>query len=387
MVRTSLRACLTLICRAVLLAAPTSSHATTIHVPSEQPTIQAGIDAASAGDTVIVASGTYTWTGEGSAGFFALIEMESGVFLRGETGEANGVTIDGEDQGRVIYCLNCDSTTRIEGFTITGGRLTAAGWPGSGAGMKLENSTPTVLRCAFVANTTVNAGGGGVYCLSSSDAVFSLCTFSGNSASYGGGLGCSSSSPEILECTFLGNSADHGGAISCHDSSPPIGFTVFYQNSATAGGGLQCDTSSSPDLMRCTFSDNSAGYLGSGIYCMGSSSPALQRTIIAGAPHGCAVACDATSAAALDCCDVYGNLDGDWIDCIAGQAGSGNNISLDPLLCDPPGGNFGVAPDSPCYETASPCGFTIGALDISCTSGEQAPAERTTWSTIKALYR
>lgn len=42
-----------------VLAFPVFVHAATIYVPTDQPTIQAGIDAAVNGDTVLVAPGTY----------------------------------------------------------------------------------------------------------------------------------------------------------------------------------------------------------------------------------------------------------------------------------------------------------------------------------------
>ena len=72
---------------ASLLALSTVAMAATIHVPADQPTIQAGLDAASYGDTVLVACGTY---------YEHDIIMKSGVCLISETGEADCVTVDAE---------------------------------------------------------------------------------------------------------------------------------------------------------------------------------------------------------------------------------------------------------------------------------------------------
>ena len=78
----------------LLLISPLSAFAVTIHVPGDQPTIQAGIDAASLGDTVLVAAGTYT--GDGS------LDLDFGgkdLVVKSESGPELSI-IDGEETYR-----------------------------------------------------------------------------------------------------------------------------------------------------------------------------------------------------------------------------------------------------------------------------------------------
>ncbi len=94
-------------CGLLALALPALTSAAVIHVPGDQPTVQAGIDAALAGDEVIVACGSY---------FEHDIQMKSGITLRGETGEAECVVIDAQQLGRVMTGDDLDVATVIEGI-------------------------------------------------------------------------------------------------------------------------------------------------------------------------------------------------------------------------------------------------------------------------------
>ncbi len=245
----------------IVLALP--SHAATIHVPGQQPTIQAGIEAASEGDTVVVASGTY---------YEHDIVLKSGVRLRSETGEADCVTIDA--QGRymacIIQCVGVDASTSITGFTITGA------WHANGGGMKcLRGASPTLTNIVFAQN--ISDYGGALYCSNASPVLRNV-TFRGNWAYLaGGGMYCESSSPALADCTFTNNTADVDGGGLCArvGSLPALSGCTFTGNTAgNSGGGMCCHDNSCPTVIDCTFSGNSAE-TGSAMCCADDSSPTV----------------------------------------------------------------------------------------------------------------
>ncbi len=329
---------------ALVLAAALPSHAVTIHVPDDQPTIQAGIDAASVGDTVLVACGTY---------YEHDIMMKSGVCLTSETGEAACATIDAGELGRVMYCADVDETASIEGFLLSNGFM-----HGSGGGVFCSSSSPAFRSCTFADNFCEGdmwspARGGGMHCQDSSPVLVG-CEFSNNHAS-NGALSCiAGSSPTLAGCTFSGN---EGSGMSCYDSSPTLASCTFSGNE---GSGMSC-YDSSPTLANCTFSGNES----SGMSCY-DSSPTLANCIIAFNTGGEAIDCWDASNPSLTCCDVFGNASGDWVGCISEQNGINGNVQLDPYFCDWAQGDLTIGENSPCAAENNPeCGL-IGAFDVGC---------------------
>ncbi len=297
------------------------------HVPGDVATIQGGIDAASPGDTVMIACGTYYESG---------MSVPSGIIVESETGDPECVIIDASGRtGSALTFVGVDSTAVVRGLTITGG------------------SSPDF--------------GGGLYLISSSPRI-EECTFLGNSAQSGGAVACAdTSAPILVGCVFSGNSGDVGAAVACLEgSSPLLEHCLFIGNtSTTGGGGIACAGASSPTLRSCTLSGNSAPE-GAGVYSGDGSMPTLERTIVAYGLGGEAVSCYGGGTAALSCSDVYGNTGGDWAGCIADQADTNENFSLDPQFCDADSANYFLAVTSPCAD-AQGCGL-VGALPTGCIS-------------------
>lgn len=177
---------------AVILVA-TAGHATTIHVPADQPTIQAGIDAAVDGDTVLVADGTYSGTGN-----YNISIMDKGITVLSENGP-HLATIDCLQLGCAFLIDNCISAQPvIEGFTIRHGD---GGW--NGGAIESHNASPTIAHCLFMDNIAHYGG-----CLK----------LDGNPRESDG---LAEVYPIVTNCTFVNNQAHRGGAVmfvqhGCH---------------------------------------------------------------------------------------------------------------------------------------------------------------------------
>ena len=104
-----------------------------VRVPEDQPTIQAGIDAALDGDTVLVADNTYF---ENIYFRGKAITVASYFILDADTNHINNTVINGSqpshpDSGSVVYFMSGeDSTSVLYGFSITGGTGTLFTYPG-----------------------------------------------------------------------------------------------------------------------------------------------------------------------------------------------------------------------------------------------------------------
>jgi len=96
--------------------ATATANADTIHVPGDYPTIQAGIDAAQDGDTVLVADGTYQGVGNYDLDF-----LGKAITVRSANGP-NRCVIDCEELGLGFYFRTDEGPDAVvQGFTIAAG--------------------------------------------------------------------------------------------------------------------------------------------------------------------------------------------------------------------------------------------------------------------------
>lgn len=363
-----------------------SAFGSTLHVPGQYPSIQAAINGADHGDTVLVGNGTYSGPGNSN-----LDLMGKAIVLKSENGSEKCI-IDGQGSARGFYFQRGEGAdTVVSGFTIINGYATQGGAiycassptithctirdsrADLGGGLFCQASSPIITSCRVIGNDA-DFGGGGMAFFASSSPTMTHCEISENVSNFGGGGGIyvHESSPIITACTITANRGDQGGGIHCQKSSPTITRCRIHDNTAhLGGGGISCETDSSPSITNCLVTENIADFGGGGIYCRNSSSPTIIHCTISGniaalwngVNWGGAILSESSSSPIMTNSIVWGNVPNQWVaidsstplvtysDIQGGFPGDGN-INSNPSFVGQK--DYQLNPNSPCIDKGSP---------------------------------
>ncbi len=296
-----------------------SASAATINVPADQGTIQAAIDAASAGDVVLVAPGTY----------YELLDFKGKAITVKSSGGAAVTILDGNHSGPIVKFVSGETNASIlQGFTLTHAYVND-----DGSAVQLsEGASPTIVDDSFVDNAEATGYWGGAI----------------------GGEG--GETPVIMRDYFTGNTCGSqffdsvvgfvGGA------SPIIADNVFIANLCPPLMlQVPAETTTQAQVYNNTMVGNRYGML---IYLAGPSSDLISNNLIAFNIFG-GLDISLTNGAPMLTWShnlVYGNGSDSTEDYqgVANQTGSEGNISSDPELKDRADGDVHLLYGSPAID-------------------------------------
>jgi len=300
------------ICLVLVGSVPSLAHCETWYVTvdgtGDAPTIQAAVDSAAPGDTVLVAAGTYNPDNQGISEYFPLVMLNKEIVLASESGPESTIL----DADGIGPCVNIQAASAIsptvEGFTITRGSVDFAE---NGAGVRCYEAGAPIIRNNIITENWAFSGGAGIALL------YTDGTVTGNLITY--------------------NTAVQwqGGGILCMESEAVISGNTLFANTGQV----------------------------SGVACQSSPNVTISNNIIAGSSRGTALGC-VNGTPTIMCNDLWDNADG------AGACTLGvNNFSEDPMFCDPSNDDFSIDEDSPCAPGNTPGGCElVGALPVGCRS-------------------
>jgi hypothetical protein len=335
-------------------------------------TIQAAIDAAFYGDTILVSAGTY----EENINFIGkeiAVVAEAGAastFISGVEGPV--VTFESQETRSAV----------LQGFTITNGFASDGGGikiqsasPSiadnvivdnlgcAGAGISIRFGSPLIFRNQIVGNAKYGCsgglGGGGIVIGGASAAEVIDNLIADNASSDGGGISLfAAGDPTIRGNEIRDNVAAHeGGGISLVNRSDAlIAQNVIHGNVALEGGGLYWLVPSGargPRLVNNTIANNHSP-MGSGVLAAGfQEQAALYNNIIVGRLGQVAVLCDGTygdQEPIFAHNDVFSLGAAAYGGTCSDHTGERSNISADPLFVNPDEGDFDIEAMSPAID-------------------------------------
>ncbi|MBN2169746.1 MAG: right-handed parallel beta-helix repeat-containing protein [Candidatus Krumholzibacteriota bacterium] len=325
-----------LIALAIAFTAATAS-AARIHVPSDYTTVQAAIDAAIPGDTVLAAPGIYTGPGNRD------IQLRGmAVSVIGDGGSASEF-LDCLGVGRG-FCIHEGETTAtlIQGLTLLDGYGGSGGTAGGG-GVRIYGASPT-LRDLQIEDCVSSSWGGGIHAHDGAP-IFEDVMITGCGASVnGGGMSILFCTADLRGLVIHDNHASHdGGVIYIEDCTARLEQVAVAQNGCEVwGGGIAIWDEGSVDIVNCIIAYATEG---GGI---------LQATY------------STLAEVTFTCCDVFDNAGGDYCGYLSNQTGVNGNISAYPLFCDLQDGDLGLHEGSPCLPENNDCGLLMGAYGQGC---------------------
>jgi hypothetical protein len=351
--------------------------ATVLRVPQSYSTIQAAVDAAVAGDTVLVSPGTY-------------LELVNflGKAITVESSDGPATTIIDGNQAETVVTINAspDQTPVLRGFTIRNGssRPFGAGIHTEGGPALVEGNRVTgnsvcfgAVEAAFSTATIRNnlisgnlpncsggSGGGGILLRGEGAANVTSNIITDNlSSSYGGGISLNGAgSPTISNNVISHNSAmsGSGGGISLiNRSNALITNNVIVGNTSNEGGGIYWGVpfgEPGPTVVNNTVADNVAGNNGSAVFADGYDVAArLVNNILVASGSQAILHCgdfNDQNPPVIAYNDVVNGSSGPrYGGTCTDQTGLSGNISADPLFVGAATGNYHLTSGSPAVDT------------------------------------
>jgi len=218
----------------------------TIRVPADAPTIQAGIDAAQNGDTVLVSSGIYNENVD-FKGKAIIVTTGAKSYS-----DATSTVLNGVGNGPVVtFQTNEPAAAVLNGFTIQNGGA-SAGTQTLGGGLAIENASPTITN-----NIVTKNYGCGVLIANAASPLLQGNNIKGN-------LYPASAKERLCQPS----------SSSTTGASAGTGVLIAYAGNVTLLDNIIENNATDPQL------DTAAGTSGAGIYTAGAQSLLLQNNII-----------------------------------------------------------------------------------------------------------
>lgn len=333
-------------------------------------TIQAAVDSAATGDSILVHTGVYEEQ--------VKVGGKDGILIKGVPGP-EFVTVMGDSITLGIWAAV--EPVRVEGLTLTGAS-------GFGA-LFVQQSRAEFVNCIVKGNDgpgSCNGVGGGGQFTFFSDVLVENCVFEQNTSwESPGGLIVWNSRAEIRNSVFRNNSSCYGGGLEmyhCEENEPSIiEGNLFLGNSAGTWGGAILNIDSSPMIRNNTFVDNGTN-TNAAIFMIGGT-PEIEHNIFSGSPQ--AITCSSLSGYPASRPIIGANLA--WDIANENQAFCTNPDTMtveDPLFCSPESGDYSLCATSPAVEGGE---AVYGAFGVGCAECTATAVEATTWGAIKARYR